>query len=141
NTGVGNVSDIDFRIQGVCPTATPTPTATATFAPTATATATSTPTPTPTATRTPTSTPTATATASSTATATPTPTGTCAPNDYTIATATGIIVPGTIDTGNHCDDCVTPITLPFPVTFYDETFFSVGISSNGNLQFTGTNAQ
>jgi hypothetical protein len=141
NTGTGNVSDIDFRIQGVCPTVTPTATPTATFAPTATATATSTPTPTPTATRTPTPTATATATATGTATATPTPTGTCMPNDYTITTTTGTIVPGTIDTGNHCDDCITPITLPFPVTFYDQTFFSVGISSNGNLQFTGTDAQ
>ncbi len=59
------------------------------------------------------------------------------PNDYTITTGSGIIVYGITDTGNHCDDCVTPIALPFPVTFYDQTFFSVGISSNGNLQFTG----
>jgi hypothetical protein len=65
----------------------------------------------------------------------------CAPNDYTITTTTGTIVPGTTDTGNHCDDCIMPIALPFPVTFYDETFFSVGISSNGNLQFTGANQQ
>ena len=64
----------------------------------------------------------------------------CMPNDYTITTGSGTIVPGTTDTGNHCDDCITPIALPFPVTFYDETFFSVGISSNGNLQFTGANA-
>jgi hypothetical protein len=65
----------------------------------------------------------------------------CMPNDYTITTGSGIIVPGIIDTGNHCDDCITPMILPFPVTFYDETFFSVGIWSNGHLQFTGTNAQ
>jgi hypothetical protein len=65
--------------------------------------------------------------------------GGCAPNDYTITTGTGTIVPGTDDTGSHCDDCVTLIALPFPVTFYDQTFFSVGISSNGNLQFTGAN--
>jgi hypothetical protein len=62
----------------------------------------------------------------------------CMPNDYTITTGSGIIVYGITDTGNHCDDCVTPIALPFPVTFYDQTFFSVGISSNGNLQFTST---
>src|SRR5439155_11225433 len=72
-------------------------------------------------------------------TPTPTPTATCMPNDYTITTDSGTIVPGVSDTGNHCDDCITPIALPFPVTFYDQTFFSVGISSNGNLQFTGAN--
>src|SRR5439155_6282753 len=65
--------------------------------------------------------------------------GDCMPNDYTITTGSGTIVPGTTDTGNHCDDCITLIALPFPVTFYDQTFFSVGISSNGNLQFTGAN--
>ncbi len=63
----------------------------------------------------------------------------CMPNDYTITTGSGIIVYGITDTGNHCDDCITAIALPFPVTFYDQTFFSVGISSNGNLQFTGVN--
>src|ERR1700741_1753431 len=63
------------------------------------------------------------------------------PNDYTIATTTGTIVPGTTDIGNYCDDCITPIALPFPVTFYDQIFFSAGISSNGNLQFTGANYQ
>ncbi|HTD88047.1 MAG TPA: hypothetical protein VK850_15845, partial [Candidatus Binatia bacterium] len=63
----------------------------------------------------------------------------CMPNDYTITTGSGFIVYGITDTGNHCDDCITAIALPFPVTFYDQTFFSVGISSNGNLQFTGVN--
>src|SRR5216117_1938252 len=65
--------------------------------------------------------------------------GDCMPNDYTITTGSGTMVHGISDTGNHCDDCITPIALPFPVTFYDQTFFSVGISSNGNLQFTGAN--
>ena len=73
------------------------------------------------------------------ATRTPTPMGVCMPNDYTITTGSGTIVPGITDTGNHCDDCITPIALPFPVTFYDQTFFSVKISSNGNLQFTDAN--
>jgi hypothetical protein len=68
---------------------------------------------------------------------TPTPTPMCM--DYTITATTGTIVPGTDDTGNHCDDCITLMALPFPVTFYDQTFFSVGVSSNGNLQFTGAN--
>src|SRR5437870_3109703 len=65
--------------------------------------------------------------------------GACMPNDYTITTGSGTIVPGITDTGNHCDDCITPIALPFPLTFYDQTFFSVKISSNGNLQFTDAN--
>src|SRR5437870_610798 len=65
--------------------------------------------------------------------------GDCMPNDYTITTGSATIVHGISDTDNHCDDCITPIALPFPVTFYDQTFFSVGISSNGNLQFTGAN--
>src|SRR5438876_11333237 len=65
--------------------------------------------------------------------------GDCMPADYTFTTGSGIIVYGITDTGNHCDDCITAIALPFPVTFYDQTFFSVGISSNGNLQFTGVN--
>ncbi|MFA6044263.1 MAG: hypothetical protein WC718_04715 [Phycisphaerales bacterium] len=42
---------------------------------------------------------------------------------------------GTIDTGNHCDDCLTPVTLPFPVTLYGQTFSSANLSSNGNIQF------
>src|SRR5205814_4781006 len=61
----------------------------------------------------------------------------CMPNDYTITTGSGFIVYGITDTGSRCDDCITPIALPFPVTFYDQTFFSVSIPSNGNLQFTG----
>jgi len=65
----------------------------------------------------------------------------CMPNDYTITTGSGTMVHGISDTGNHFDDGITPIALPFPVTFYDQTFFSVGISSNGNLQFTGANAE
>src|SRR5437899_2184196 len=43
-------------------------------------------------------------------TATPTP-STC--NQYVISQSTGTIQPGTTDTGNHCDDCVTTIQLPF----------------------------
>src|SRR5260370_42191681 len=30
----------------------------------------------------------------------------CTPNDYTITSGSGIIVHGTTDTGNHCDDCI-----------------------------------
>ena len=59
-------------------------------------------------------------------TPTPTPTGTPAGcGTYTTATGTGTITPGDTDTGNHCDDCTTPITLPFPVSVYGTTFTSV----------------
>jgi hypothetical protein len=59
---------------------------------------------------------------------------------YVIETSTGAsIVPGTTDIGNHGDDTVTTISLPFPATFYGQTYTSAGASSNGNLQFTTTN--
>jgi len=56
---------------------------------------------------------------------------------YVTSSGTGTIVPGIIDTGNHCDNCLTQITFPFPVQFYNETFTQAYVSSNGNLQFTG----
>ncbi len=65
-----------------------------------------------------------------------TPTG--APCTYAIAQIGGSIVPGTTDTGNHQDDGVVTIALPFPFTLYDQTFNSINLSSNGNAQFTTT---
>lgn len=50
-------------------------------------------------------------------------------------TSGNAIVPGTTDTGNHCDDCTTSITLPFAYQFYDTFFTSATVSSNGTLQF------
>src|SRR5205823_12918009 len=65
--------------------------------------------------------PTATATNTSTRTSTPTSTNTPAVTNtpgicgtvtaYTFTTSTGTIVPGTLDTGNHCDDCTTNVAL------------------------------
>ncbi len=52
---------------------------------------------------------------------------------------TTLIVPGTDDIGNHCDNCVTNIELPFDYEFYGVTYNSANISSNGNIQFTGNN--
>lgn len=49
------------------------------------------------------------------------------------------IVPGTTDIGNHCDDCTTNLTLPFPVTLYGVAYSSAKVCSNGNVQFTGDN--
>ena len=48
------------------------------------------------------------------------------------------IIPGTTDIGNHCDDCVTSIALPFPVTIYGTSYAAANVSSNGTLQFTTT---
>ena len=45
-------------------------------------------------------------------------------------------MPGTTDIGNHGDDTVTTISLPFPYTLYDQSFTSIKLSSNGNAQFT-----
>ena len=127
-------------VSGACPSPTPTPTATATATstPTATATATFTPTPTATATFTPTPTATATATATATPTATPTATASCTPN-YAFTSGTGAIVPGVTDTGNHCDDCSTVISLPFPVTIYGTIYNSAAVGSNGHFTFGTVN--
>ena len=144
-TGIsGSGTDSDFLTikYGQGPTPTPTPTATLSPTPTATGTATPTNTPTATATASPSPTPTATPTPSdpggsptATPTATPTPLQTCC--QYITSSGRGSIVSGLIDTGNHCDNCLTQITFPFPVTFYKSTFTQAYVSSNGNLQFAG----
>jgi hypothetical protein len=56
--------------------------------------------------------------------------------DYKVYPSTGAaIVPGAVDSGNHCDDCTTGIALPFSYTFYDNVYAAANVSSNGNLQF------
>lgn len=124
----------------ITPTYTYTPTGTPpTYTPTRTPTHTATRTPTPT--RTPTGTPpTATPTQSATVTATPTITPTALPQEclaYVYTTAQATIVPGTLDTGNHCDDCATSINLPFPFGLYGQYFTTGNVLSNGSLQFQG----
>ena len=47
-------------------------------------------------------------------------------------------MPGTTDIGNHSNDLVTTIPLPFLYTLYGTTFTSINLSSNGNAQFTTT---
>ena len=56
-------------------------------------------------------------------------------DQYGITSGTDTIVPGTTDTGNHCDDCNTVVSLPFSFTLYGQTYNSVNVSSNGRLDF------
>ncbi len=113
---------------GVSPVqGTPTPTVTGT-PPSAT------PTRTPTQTRTVTQTPTVTGTATATPTVNP-----CQVVNYSAATGTATIVPGTQDIGSACDDCDVPINLPFPFVLYGQTFTSVNVNSNGRLDFATIN--
>jgi len=51
-------------------------------------------------------------------------------------TSGAAIAPGTTDIGNHGDDLVTSVPLPFPVTFYGVPYSTGTVSSNGNIQFT-----
>src|SRR5215472_18524924 len=64
-----------------------------------------------------------------------TPTG-C--TDYNTTTGTGTITPGDTDTGNHCDDCATAVSLPFPSSVYGQTYNSINVASNGSLDLVGT---
>jgi hypothetical protein len=62
-------------------------------------------------------------------------------NAYTLTSSTGVaIVPGTTDTGNHVDDGMTAVALPFPVVVYGSSYSAAQVSSNGNLQFTTANS-
>ena len=78
--------------------------------------------------------PTPTPTATPTATHTPTPCG-----QYWTTSDTLPIVPGTTDIGNHCDNCDTAVTLPFPFRLYGVAYTSVMVSSNGRLDFLCNN--
>jgi N-acetylneuraminic acid mutarotase len=59
---------------------------------------------------------------------------------YTITPGIDTIVPGTDDTGNHCNDCDTLISLPFSFQLYDQTYNSVNVSSKGRLDFVCDNS-
>ncbi len=60
--------------------------------------------------------------------------------NYNVTQSTRALVPATTDIGNHCNNCTTAITFPFPISFYGTTYTSANVSSNGNLQFAGANA-
>jgi PKD repeat protein/subtilisin family serine protease len=57
------------------------------------------------------------------------------PGEYAIKSDGATIVPGTTDTGNHGDDTLSSVSLPFGFTFYDQTFSNAVLSANGNIQF------
>src|SRR5207249_643090 len=60
--------------------------------------------------------------------------------NYNISQSTGAaIVPGTSDIGNHGDDIVTTIALPFAYNLYGTPYTSANVSSNGTLQFVSNN--
>jgi hypothetical protein len=63
-----------------------------------------------------------------------------ASGDYVISVGADSIVSGSGDIGNHCDDCVTPLFLPFAYTLYNQPYTVTYVSSNGNLQFGSSNA-
>jgi hypothetical protein len=63
----------------------------------------------------------------------------CPPSQYIFTAGADTIVPGTTDTGSHCDDCDTAVTLPFPFQLYDQTYSAVNVSSNGRLDFVVAN--
>ncbi|MEP6775061.1 MAG: S-layer homology domain-containing protein [Chloroflexota bacterium] len=68
---------------------------------------------------------------------TPTPTPACSTYDVT-TTAGATVVPGTTDTGNHCFDCSTALTLPFPVTLYGQTYTLAQVGADGYMSFGAT---
>jgi PKD repeat protein len=49
------------------------------------------------------------------------------------------LIPGDTDIGNHSDNDVTPLPLPFPISFYGSSFTNVNVGANGNLQFVSAN--
>src|SRR5262245_47288497 len=67
----------------------------------------------------------------------------CGPlSNYTVISDTGAsLLPASTDIGNHCDDCTTPITLPFSYSLYDQSFTQALVGSNGVMGFiTNTNS-
>ena len=62
--------------------------------------------------------------------------------NYTITTQTGqAIVPGTADTGNHCDDCTTAIDVPVPgLRLRAPVQLGVASSRTGRSSSTATRA-
>ena len=60
--------------------------------------------------------------------------------DYSFTLGTDTFVPGVDDLAPNCDDCLVPVTLPFPVTLFGTSYTSAQAGSNGSLQFGTANA-
>ncbi|HTS72229.1 MAG TPA: PASTA domain-containing protein [Gaiellaceae bacterium] len=55
---------------------------------------------------------------------------------YVTSTTMGnALLAGTTDLGNHGDDTVTAVALPFPIQVYGVSYSSVNVGANGNVQF------
>jgi hypothetical protein len=72
------------------------------------------------------------------ATATPTQ---CVTGYTCSVTPAATIVPGTVDTGHHCDECTVAITLPFTFPLYGQTYSTIVVSDNGYAQFVATDTE
>ncbi|MEO8285537.1 MAG: S-layer homology domain-containing protein [Chloroflexota bacterium] len=60
---------------------------------------------------------------------------------YTYTTSTGSIVPATsLVPGSQCNRCIVPLTFPFPVTLYGQSYITANVSNYGNLQFTSADS-
>ncbi|NUQ69131.1 MAG: hypothetical protein HUU18_12755 [Phycisphaerales bacterium] len=65
----------------------------------------------------------------------------CGTPNYSISTSAGVYEDisgsGTSSTAGNCDDCVqSGISIGFDFNFFENTYNTINISSNGNLQFT-----
>src|SRR5436309_3096859 len=62
--------------------------------------------------------------------------------NYAIVSSTGAVtVPGTtLVPGSQGANVTAPITFPFAVAFYEQTYTSGVVGTNGNLQFTGNSS-
>jgi hypothetical protein len=76
---------------------------------------------------------------------TPTPTSTATQTQIPVTAsptcqpATCTFVPGVVDVGNHCDNCTSQVTFPFPFNFYGQNYVSATVSSNGIFSFAAGN--
>jgi hypothetical protein len=60
------------------------------------------------------------------------PPGVCSGYNITVSQVSQLI-PTSTDIGNHGDDALTTITLPFPVSVYGQTFTQATVCSNGQM--------
>jgi hypothetical protein len=65
-----------------------------------------------------------------------TPSAALASGAYTVQKTTGAsITAAATDLNIYCDDCSKTVGTPFPLKFYGTGYSTIGVSSNGNIQF------